>query len=532
MPKKRTFQYAKPASAPHPSLASHSRQDTSRHSNSGSDATAASVNDLIRHLRRTQTTATESPPSHPQEDLNAHTVHPSLKAILDVPDTPAPRPRPGMPNARWRRVRGPAGPPPPKSWLEKRSGGAAHLPKTSGPDHRLTDKHVGSMPGAYFPQERSLEHLVLKSLAKNWQWHTRYDQFHLATLPVRHKETLLTYISAYNNRGIDVSGLDLLFLDESELDGATGSENITHLDLGTSVGRAISMEELKGVLMKRTFEIMKPWEAEDIPESWDDDAHLATSLCISRFPALTHLSLSNPANVSWKGLLNLSQHLATITHLSLAFWPTPSMTPNSKTAYRESPAGNIDYGASNFYSNTDGDYSEAAGVLKRLSKATYCLQWLDLTGCSEWVQVLGRQDGPDWAGAWRGLETVKVGQGWIPTCLESPSSGWRDLYGDSPDPWMADSLPTTAPRKELVMWAAVEDRISSSESIANTIIRSARLSQKSGRYGSLRSEKVTFNRGWEGWWIEDAINHIALTRNYVSRKWSVLSNMDEPLILL
>ncbi|KAL8792775.1 MAG: hypothetical protein Q9195_004663 [Heterodermia aff. obscurata] len=419
-----------------------------------------------------------------------------------------------MRNSERRRARGPAGPPPPKSWLEKRNGGAAHTPRTSGPDHRLTDKHVGSLPGVYIPQERSLEHLVLKSLAKNWQWHTHYDQFHLATLPVRYKETLLTYISAYNNRGIDAWGIDLLFLDGSELDGATGSESLTHLDLGTSVGRAINLKELKEALMKRTFEDIGSWEVEDIPESWDDDAQLPTSLSFSRFPALTHLSLSNPANVSWKGLLNLTQHLRTLTHLALAFWPSPSVTPNSKTAYRESPAGNIDYGASNFYSDTDGDFSEAAGVLKRLSKATYCLQWLDLTGCSEWVHVLGRHDGPDWAGAWRGLKAVKVGQGWIPACLESPSSGWLQLYSEIPDPLMVGSLLSMVPRTELLLWAGVEGRVSDAEDIANRIIRSARLSQISKKVGTGQTEKVTFDRGWEGWWIEDAINHINGKKEY------------------
>ncbi|CAF9935327.1 MAG: hypothetical protein HETSPECPRED_009746 [Heterodermia speciosa] len=511
MPKKRTFQYSKPTSGPHPSLASSSKLDSSKHSMSGSDATTTSVNELIRHLRQTQIAPAEAQRSQLQEDPNAHTVHPSLKAILDLPDTPAPRPRPGMRNSEGRRARGPAGPPPPKSWLKRRSEGAAHNARTSGPDHRVTDKHVGSLPGVYFPDERSLEHLVLKSLAKNWQWHTRYDQFHLASLPVRHKETLLTYISAYNNRGIDAAGIDLLFLDQSELDGATGSEGLTHLDIGTSVGRAITLKEIKEALTKRTMDGINSSGVEDVPESWDEDMPLIASLSMSRFPTLTHLSLSNPANVSWKGLLSLSQHLATLTHLALAFWPIPSVTPNSKTAYRESPAGNIDYGASNFYSTADDDFSEAAGVLKRLSKATYCLQWLDLTGCCEWLHVLREHDGPDWGGAWRGLETVKVGQGWIPTCLETPDSEWRQIYDVNIDPWIDPSLLFTAPKNEIMTWAGEENRISKTVNKANSIIRSARISQTSEKVGSGQKEKVTFDRGWEGWWIEDALDHISRT---------------------
>ena len=504
MPKKRIIQYAKPVSVPHPSLASSSKQDASRLSNSGSNATTTSVNDLIRHLRQTQTTP-EASERH-RETPSTHTVHPSLKDILDIPDTPAPRPRPGMRVSGGRRTRGPPGPPPPKSWLDRRGGVTSSSSTTSGPDQRLT-KHVGSLPGVYLPNERSLEHLTLKSLAKNWLWHGHYDQHYLATLPTRYKETLLTYISTYNNRSIDCGGLHVLFLDASELEGATGSEHVKHLDLGTSVGRAIKLRELKDVLAKRIGDSEVITEGEDIPESWDEDNHLAAPLSVSRFPALTHLSLSNPANVSWKGLLSLSPHLATLTHLSLAFWPPPSLTPNSKTAYRESPAGNIDYGASNYYSSYDGDLSEAAGILRRLSKATYCLQWLDLTGCSDWVQALGRSDGPDWAGAWRGLETVKIGQGWIPKCLETESNEWRQLFEYKYSLWSSDRSreDLQATRKELDSWAKVENGISVAEAAVDTLLKAAKRSHTDRGAGSVRTKKAIFDRGWEGWWIEDAV---------------------------
>ena len=515
MPKKRTLNYAKPTSVPHPSLASSSKQDASWHSNGGSNATTVSVNDLIRHLRQTQISSTAT--DRPQQGPNAHTVHPSLKDILAIPDTPAPRPRPGMRNSGGRRVRGPAGPPPPKSWLERRDKATTNSARVSGPDCRLTDKHVGSLPGIYIPNERSLQHLALKTLAKNWIWHTRYDQYYLATLTARYKETLLTYISTYYNRGIDCGGLYILFLDESELEGATGSESVTHLDLGTSVGRAITLKEFKDALTKRTADEIVASDGEDVPESWDEDECLTKSLSVSRFPALTHLSLSNPAIVSWKGLLNLSIHLATLTHLSLAFWPAPSMTPNSKTAYRESPAGNINYGASNFYSRSDGDLSEAAGVLKRLSKATYCLQWLDLTGCSDWVQALGHQDGPDWFGAWRALETVKIGQGWIPSCLEAESSEWREAYVDKPSVWVlgrseSDSIPLKRMREELESWAAIEDSISRAETNINMTLKSSRRNSAAVHFDRTRNAPVTFDRGWKGWWVEDALKHINTAR--------------------
>ena len=513
MPKKRVINYAKPTSLPHPSLASSTKQDASRNSNNDSSTPTVSVNELIRHLRQTQVSTTVS--DRPREEPNTRSVHPSLKDILDIPDSPGPRPRPGMRAATGRRARGPAGPPPPKSWLEGRDRAQPSSTRTSGPDRRLTDKHVGSLPGLYVPNERSLEHLTLKCLAKNWLWHSHYDQYYLATLPPRSKETLLTYISTYNNRGIDSGGLRVLFLDYKELEGATGSESITYLDLGTSVGRAIKLRELKESLTRRARDDPITLELEDVPDSWDEETRLPTSISPSRFPSLTHLSLSNPTNVSWKGLLSLGPHLATLTHLSLAFWPTPSLTPNSKTAYRTSPAGNVDYGASNFYSESDGDFSEAAGNLKRLSKATYCLQWLDLTGCSDWVQALGRQDGPDWAGAWRGVETVKVGQGWIPACLESESSSkWRELYETLSDPWLMDQTheERNAARKELIAWASIEHSITSAEVGVDTIVKLARSSSTSGASGAVRTGSVKFDRGWKGWWVDDALKHITPRR--------------------
>ena len=459
------------------------------------------VNELIRHLRQTQVST--EPRGLLQGELNARTVHPSLKAILDIPDTPAPRPRPGMQNSGLRATRRPAGPPAPRSWLTQRRGGSSRQSTVSDLDRHLTDRRLGSLPDTYLPDKSSLEHLALKSLPRNWEWHKIYDQYYLALLPRRSKEVLLSYIATYNEHGIDCEGLHTLFLDGSKLDGGTGSEGITHLDLGTAVGRAIKLKELKETLTKP---VETSLNQEDVPEAWDENASLATPVSLARFPALTHLSLSHPNIVSWKGLLALLPHLATLTHLSLAYWPTPCVSPNSKTAYRETPAGNIDYGASNFYSFFDGDLSEAAGVLKRLSRATYCLQWLDLTGCSDWVQALGRQDGPDWFGAWRGLETVKVGQGWIPKRLRSEHFYWRELWHTPESPEVL------AEREELVNWTRVEDSISSAEAGVDMIVKAARRPSTSDSNDSGRTTNVKFDRGWEEYWIKDAVEQIPVAR--------------------
>lgn len=77
------------------------------------------------------------------------------------------------------------------------------------------------------------------------------------------------------------------------------------------------------------------------------------------------------------------------------------------------------------YSAFENNWVEAAGVLRRFSKTTYCLKWLDLEGCSDWIPALSWNGidlegnfhaaaGPEWTGAWRGLEWLGIGPGWFP----------------------------------------------------------------------------------------------------------------------
>ena len=385
-------------------------------------------------------------------------------------------------------------------------GHASGVSHTHGPVPRA----IGSLPGLRLPSEGSLLHLALKGLAQQWDFHKEYDQFYLATLPVRRKEAILSYITIYNPQSIDCQSIELLFLDETKLADATGSESLTHLDLASCLGHGIKPKNLKEVILKLDYgsESQTGLSAAEVPESWDTPSLPNTPALSLRFPALTHLSLSHPAAPSWKHFLAIAPYLATLTHLSLAHWPTPSLTPNSTTAYLETPNGEVNYGGSNFYSVFDGDLSEAASVLRRLSKATYCLQWLDITGCSDWVQALGRKDGPDWCGGWRKLETVRVGQGWIPHCLEKEDSGWRQVVeaavfdnGEAPAVW--------ANKKQMVAWANIEKHIGDVERKVRSMIARAKLSSTDTSNASNRARTVTFERGWQGWWIEDALNYVA-----------------------
>ncbi|KAL8730159.1 MAG: hypothetical protein Q9166_004242 [cf. Caloplaca sp. 2 TL-2023] len=423
MPKKRNQSYfSKPPTSAHPSISN--RQDDSYRK----EESRKSVNDLLHQLRVSQ--AAPVAPTEPRSDVNPQTVHPSLKHILQIPETPLPRPRAGMRPAIQGRRR-PPGPPPPRSWLEnsnqvptRRASALEHRRNTQ---KRPNPASLGTLPNLHFPPRQSLQHQTLVSLAKNWEFHVHYDQHYLPLLPIHYKQLLLTYIAAYGPDGITAQGLQTLFLSESFLEGATGTEDLNHLDFSVSIGRAISLKDLKHFITT-AFPASASTNS-STPDSWDLPASISpTPTC-----TLTHLSLAHPPpSISWRHLLQLSPHLSTLTHLSLAHWPSPTLTPNSTTAYRSTPTGNISYGDHDLYSTSlDNDFSGAANVLRQFSRDTYCLQWLDLSGCSSWMPALvwRKGGGIEWDGPWSGINTVVVAQDWIPSCLQEPcsKSKWPEL---------------------------------------------------------------------------------------------------------
>jgi hypothetical protein len=87
------------------------------------------------------------------------------------------------------------------------------------------------------------------------------------------------------------------------------------------------------------------------------------------------------------------------------------------------------------YTSLDGDWKEAANLLKILSRHLYCLQWLDLTGCGDWFSALSATNGAEWTGAWRGMQYVGLCVGWHP-----------EPVGDGDDPWpLSDRSSGTPP---------------------------------------------------------------------------------------
>ena len=128
--------------------------------------------------------------------------------------------------------------------------------------------------------------------------------------------------------------------------------------------------------------------------------------------SLPHASLPLPPgrNATW----SVTPYLSTLTRLSLARWPVPTLTSPFKfrtTSKRQGrrPSSQLHFVTGNpgFQSNSSAiSLSEAADVLRRLSKATYCPKWLDVEDCHDWLKALvydRGEDGPDWTGAWRAI---------------------------------------------------------------------------------------------------------------------------------
>ncbi|QSZ32583.1 hypothetical protein DSL72_002161 [Monilinia vaccinii-corymbosi] len=451
MPKKRfTSQYSKPASTVHPSLSSNASASASALQNKN----VPSVNDLINSARKIGISPTEHLRAASSLSPSPHTLPPQIRHLLSHPETPSPTPRRPVHNRRFdasgRRI--PAGPAPPRSWLE----GSRHAPadvrrrlrlQQTGEEGRMFQTRVGYFPGLGDDTNghgrnggRRLLEICLRGLARDWEEMSAYESDNLAMLPVGLRMALLSYIVVYGpEEGIGFQGLKSLLIApelegdavegatpfegqleeetedwEEEVDGRfTGVINgdFFRLDLGGSVGRSVSLKQLSTLLTTTTI------KKETIPRS------LPATLS-----HLTHLSLSHPpSSISWPRLLALTPHLKTLTHLSLAYWPLPSLTPNSSITVFQSPiAGrrDIQYGASNMYSRTlDGDFSESALVLKKLANGVYGLEYLDLEGCIEWILALGDTNGVDWGNQWRRLGTLILRSG---------------MRGDAPDSEVPD----------------------------------------------------------------------------------------------
>lgn len=314
------------------------------------------------------------------------------------------------------------------------------------------------------PANRSLAHHCLRTFALHWEELVEFEQHYIPEIPVALREVLLSYLAAFGAKAcLDLRSFKILFQNE-EGSGTSGWAEVRFLDFTGLLGAAFAIDDV-GKLLKRQGSQLPNIEdlqieesrkakgkerAVEVADSWEDEAEdsantqpvLTASLSIPYFTNLSRLSLAQPrAWASWPELLKISPNLNKITHLSLAYWPRPSTTPNAATTSMVSNITSVSLGGSHFYSDLDDDWHEATNILRRFSINTYSLQWLDLEGCN-WLKALSwrsddllsvsRSDhdpeewryhkafpGPDWNDAWQRITYLNFFQGWIPADTQS-----------------------------------------------------------------------------------------------------------------
>jgi hypothetical protein len=271
------------------------------------------------------------------------------------------------------------------------------------------------------------------------------------------REALLSYLTLYGEeKCLDFKSFKILFQQAGE--GILEWDDVRFLDLTGLLNDAFTIPDLLKCLKRALLQIPEDLDALTlttpspkgkskaiiVADSWDEEAEPTTTatpilpahLTTPHFTNLTRLSLAHPGpTASWPDLLKLSPNLHKLTHLSLAYWPRPTLTPNAATTTMVSQHARVSLGGTPFYAELDDDYHEAASILRRLSVNTYSLTWLDLEGCA-WIHALtwsdaaagaagwssggaGTAPGPDWTDAWRRIVYVHVFQGWIPTDRKS-----------------------------------------------------------------------------------------------------------------
>ena len=447
MPKKhkRTF-IARPSNtAPH-TLVSSLGRDANRH-RPATSSPETSVNDLISHLRRTQVpSSSDTPsPSRAQTFESSRSVPPSLRNVLDLPEAQAPRSRPNATpqTVIGRRRRPTPGPPPPESWLAGNNRDSSNEDFEVSPAAQRVIYRLQRLPDVTFPEEGSLQHAVLKSMALNFALHLDYDGNFLLELPLHVRVRLFSYVASFGHAqqlAKRMKGLKPLLLTEVEPAGNTDDEpdielqsyvdedlKTSRLDLGCAMGNWLSFKQLTQILFgsKRPETATAQDRIETIPESWEEHTAEYSANVIPqslseglRFANLRYLSLAHPNkdSVSWDSLNRLLSRLSTITHLSLAHWPAPFRGRAGDRPWYERHRST----------------GESSAILRTLCYNTYCLKWLDLEGCSDWISDLTWADcdaqgniypltstGPVWNKPWRDIEWINLAPGWNLVDLET-----------------------------------------------------------------------------------------------------------------
>ncbi|EME84870.1 uncharacterized protein MYCFIDRAFT_82942 [Pseudocercospora fijiensis CIRAD86] len=382
MPKKRTYNFRN---------LEGSSSGKANASNDGANKTST-VNERLSELRRLEgkDAAKKKAELAQLSQTQRSVLPPELSAMLGLPESAPPKPKRGV---RSRMPDRTPGPPPPTSWRKTPGwsrvlalrNGTRRFKKAAGADQdRSRPKQLlrfaritGEETGRIDQRPPSLLHLALKSAAESWHRFDAEDLPMLAEIPLPLRLRLLNYIGFYGP-SIDINVLDALTKDR---------DPVLALDLAALIGHG-SLTVSRFVKLAKQQSSSKELEAtgDDIAESWDQEESLEAALSrttlTTRFSRLARLSLSHPApGVSWKDLLSLSKLIPALTHLSLAYWPRPTLTPNLATATVSSQnSPDIAAGGSHFYSAMDEDLYEPASILRTLSTNLLRLTWLDLEG--------------------------------------------------------------------------------------------------------------------------------------------------------
>lgn len=443
MPKKRTSNFkslqGSSSSSPKPATGHGSTENVS-------------VNERLNSLRLIPTPETEARKRELAEFAGQRSVPPQLRRILGVPETAPPRARGGVRATPRFRTPGPA---PPKSWTAPggrtgwlgllslagkggrrrggRSGGEAGERRRPGGLGRFAS--MTGLAGGRMGEggADSLAHHALKTVAEQWEMLDPEDyRDAMAGFPLQLRLRLLSYLACYGP-AIDIEAFKAL---------TQGTEPVTYLDLAGLIGHST-------LRLPKLAKLFRPQEVRDqetdsgVADSWEQDAtfetHLSATPSISRFSSLTHLSLSHPPpRILWKELLSFTRYTPQLTHLSLAYWPRPTLTPNlATTTVSSQHSPDVRAGGSHYYSNMDQDMSEPASLLRQLSNNLLRLQWLDLEGCTEWIPALASLAAPSdpinsisetdaWSttspvvmqvftDTWKNMAYMHVAQGWLPT---------------------------------------------------------------------------------------------------------------------
>lgn len=309
-----------------------------------------------------------------------------------------------------------------------------------------SDDRSNLLPDTYLPEPGSLVDVALRQIASDWEVQRDYNRYHLFFLPNHLKPALIRLVGLTGGYGVTASDLKAILLpapdayEQGELDLADADFNreVTYLDLSGSLGRSIKVKEVADLLFpsKQQQQQQAPGN-EEVFDSWDaaEESNAAPSPPRVLLPNLTHLSLAldpqNPSGGSWRQLLSLASagKLSTVTHLSLAYWPDPCLTPRAATATISSPqqpGRAVPYAGTGYYSHSlDNDWSEALLVLRMLSRSMYEVEFLDLTGCASWFKALYLDSGHDyvdWAGSWGKISGLRLRAGWRPNSSSGNSN--------------------------------------------------------------------------------------------------------------